>query len=75
MSSVSFAGAVLPWIARNSQIDGHADYLLDDASGKLTVSGVPHIQGCEEGGEHPDGREIARLLDERRAPETADGQY
>ena len=48
-------------------INGHADYLLDDASGKLTVSGVPHIQGCEEGGEHPDGREIARLLDERRA--------
>ena len=48
-------------------IDGHADYLLDDASGKLTVSGVPHIQGCEESGEHPAGWEIARLLDERRA--------
>ena len=48
-------------------IDGHAEYLLDDASGKLTVSGVPHIQGCEESGEHPDGREIARLLDEHRA--------
>ena len=48
-------------------IDGHADYLLDDASGKLTISGVPHIQGCEESGEHPDGREIARLRDERRA--------
>ena len=47
-------------------IDEQTGYRLDEDSGKLIVDGLSHIRGCEETGEHPEGREIGTLLDERR---------
>ena len=47
-------------------IDEATGYQFDEEAGKLIVDGMPHVQGCEETGEHPDGHEIGALLNERR---------